>query len=136
MKKQNVIDLLCDDFIEKYNKKESIFSSCIKDFDECQKEYILPFLELNQKNYNLGFEFNVNSSNELEKLKSEILFELVCRAFKNLIIALPDVFKQQEKEEDFESAVAFTTNNVMIGNVTDFKITINKIASKYEQDKQ
>ena len=52
MKKQNVLDLLCDDLIAQTEKEKSNFFTCIDD-DKIfinAKKYILPFLE---NNFNL-----------------------------------------------------------------------------------
>ena len=73
MKKQNILEIL---FVEKLKQiaiEEENFNSCIPNFEECITEYIIPFLEVNQKLYSLGFEVDVNSTDELIKKKSLIL---------------------------------------------------------------
>ncbi len=121
MRKKNILDSLIDDFIIDYKIKEDNFKSCISDFDKCKEEYILPYIILNQDKYSLDFKFDINSSNELVKKKSIILYDFICNDFKELISTLPNVFKEEEKNNNIESAISFMTNNVITGNINIYK---------------
>lgn len=127
MRKKNILDLLIDDFIIDYRTKEDNFNSCIPNYNNCKEEYILPFIINNQTNYNLGFKFDINSSDELTKKKSIALYNLICNDFKELVSTMPKVFKDEEKNNGIESAISFMTNNVIIGNINKYKKNLKTI---------
>ena len=69
MRKINILNLLCDDLIKQNELEQNNFSSCIdtKSFDNHIKLYIIPYLEKISKTFDLDFNFNINSNNEIEK---------------------------------------------------------------------
>lgn len=128
MKKQNILEIL---FVEKLKQiaiEEENFNSCIPNFEECITEYIIPFLEVNQELYSLGFEVDVNSSDELIKKKSLILVELISRGFKDIISTNPNLFNYYYGEDkDFEYACSRICFLVMLGNINEYKKILKDI---------
>ena len=128
MKKQNILEIL---FVEKLKQiaiEEENFNSCIPNFEECITEYIIPFLEVNQKLYSLGFEVDVNSTDELIKKKSLILLELLSQGFKNLISTNPNLFNYYYgADKDFEYACSMICFLVMLGNINEYKKILKDI---------
>ena len=128
MKKQSILDILCKEVLERTEIEEKNFNSCIPNFQECIKEYIIPFLAVNQGLYNLGFEFDVNASDELIKKKSLILVELLSRGFKDIISTNPSIFHYYyDDDKDFEYACSRICFLVMLGNAIEFKKTLSSI---------
>jgi len=128
MKKQSILDILCKEVLERTEIEEKNFNSCIPNFQECIKEYIIPFLTVNQGLYNLGFEFDVNASDELIKKKSLILVELLSRGFKDIISTNPSIFHYYyDDDKDFEYACSRICFLVMLGNAIEFKKTLSSI---------
>lgn len=122
MKKQNILEIL---FVEKLKPiaiEEENFNSCIPNFEECITEYIIPFLEVNQNLYSLGFEVDVNSTDELIREKSLILVELLSKGFRDLISTNPNIFNYYYGEDkDFEYACSRICFLVMLGNINEYK---------------
>lgn len=137
MKKQNVLDLLCDDLIAQNEKERSNFFTCIND-DKIfinAKKYILPFLENNFNLFNLDFKFNINSSNELERYKSMLLFITFVCGVNDLIGIMPNFFKEYEANFDIETAYNEICLRVFIGNILNIRKSINKITNINQVDK-
>ena len=128
MKKQSILDILCKEVLERTEIEEKNFNSCIPNFQECIKEYIIPFLAVNQGLYNLGFEFDVKAGDELIKKKSLILVELLSRGFKDIISTNPSIFHYYyDDDKDFEYACSRICFLVMLGNAIEFKKTLSSI---------
>lgn len=137
MKKQNVLDLLCDDLIAQNEKERSNFFTCIDD-DKIfinAKKYILPFLENNFNLFNLDFKFNINSSNELERYKSMSLFITFVSGVNDLISVMPNLFKEYEANYNIETAYNEICLIVFIGNILNIRKSINKITNINQVDK-
>lgn len=131
MKKQNVLDLLCDDFISQYEKENNNFYTCVND-DEIfknAKRYILPFIENNWNMFKLDFKFDIYSTDELVKYKSMLLFDFFIIGTTGLISAMPKYFKKYEEQYNTEFAYNEICLRVFIGNILDMKKDLNKISN-------
>lgn len=114
MKKQNILNLLCEDMVKEINKKEENFKKCINDFDECIDNNIIPFLIDNQKEF--GFVFNLNSNDKEIKEKSLFILSVIIKEFKNLISIAPDYFLLEKEEKGFDSACNCIVFHILMGN--------------------
>lgn len=123
MKKQNVLDLLCDDFIEQYQQEKDNLYLCVNDdsIDKNVKLYILPFLEKHYKLFDLDFTFNINSSDDIEKYKSMALLSALIQGVYDLMCTNPNYYKHYEKNFNVESAYYELCFRVLLGNILDIK---------------
>ena len=72
MKKQNILDILTQEFIAERKVMDANFDRCISDFELIKIKYIVPFLETNQKKY--GYTFDLNSKDkDIVLMSQEIL---------------------------------------------------------------
>lgn len=129
MRKQNILDLLCDDYIKQHDLEQSYLSSCInvEDTDKNIKLYIIPYLEDRYKLFDLDFTFNINSSDEIEKYKSLLLLLNVIYGVKDLMCSSPNFFNAYKDKYDIKTAYEEITLRVLIGNILDIKKSLNKI---------
>lgn len=114
MKKQNILELLCEDLILEINKKEENFKKCIDDFDKCVDNNIIPFLI--DRHEEFGFEFDLNSNDEALKEKSKLILGIMIREFRELISITPDYFLAEKEEKGFDMACNLILGNILLGN--------------------
>lgn len=129
MKKQNVLDLLCDDFIEQYQQEKDNLYLCVNDdsIDKNVKLYILPFLEKHYKLFDLDFTFNINSSDDIEKYKSMALLCALIQGVYDLMATNPNFFQHYEKKFDTKTAYNELCIRVLLGNILDIKKGLKNI---------
>jgi len=129
MKKQNVLDLLCDDFINQYEQEKDNLYMCVNDesIDKNVKLYIIPFLEKHYKLFDLDFNFNINSSDEITKYKSMSLLCALIKGVYDLMAISPNYFKHYEKEFDTKTAYKELCMRVLLGNILDIKKGLKNI---------
>lgn len=129
MRKQNILDLLCDDYIKQYYLEQSYLSSCIniESLDKDIKLYIIPYLEHIYILFDLDFNFNINSNNEIEKYKSLILLLRISKRTIDLISSNPNLFNAYKDKYEIKTAYEEITLRVLIGNILDLKKSFNKI---------
>lgn len=132
MKKQNILDLLCDDFIQNHNQEQENKKEIIKTTEDeinlCH--HINIFLTNNSKQFNLDFNFNIKSNNKLERAKSLLLLHKCINESINLISITPSFFKQCEKAYNTSRAFDEICFRVLIGNVLIYKKELKKITDK------
>ena len=123
MKKINVLDLLCDDLIEQDKiEKENLYSCVDKTLlDSNIKKYIIPYIQRTYKVYDLDFDFDINSTDEITKYKSLRLLRSIIKGAYDLIGTMPDYFKTYEKEYDTQKAYEEICLRTLIGNILDIK---------------
>lgn len=129
MKKQNIIDLLCDDFIEKHNIEKKNFNSIVKD-DKDYKElplHIHTFLINNYKLLNLDFKYNIHSKEDLEKYKSIYLLYFCIDGVIDILSIKPDFFKHYENKYGTDFAYDEICFRYLVGNILDIKKRLKKI---------
>jgi len=114
MKKQNILDLLCDDLIVEVNTKIENFKKCIEDFDKCVDNNIIPFLV--ERHEEFGFEFDLNSDDIAIKEKSEFILCVMIREFRELISVTPDYFLAEKEENGFDMACNYILFHILMGN--------------------
>ncbi len=129
MRKINILDLLCDDYIKQNKLEQSYLSSCIniESLDKDIKLYIIPYLENIYKLFDLDFNFNINSNNEIEKYKSLILLLRISKGTIDLISSNPNLFNAYKDKYEIKTAYEEITLRVLIGNILDLKKSLNKI---------
>lgn len=129
MRKMNILDLLCDDYIKQHDLEQSYLSSCIniESLDKDIKLYIIPYLENIYKLFDLDFNFNINSNDEIEKYKSLILLLSISKRTIDLISSNPNLFNTYKDKYDIKTAYEEITLRVLIGNILDLKKSLNKI---------
>lgn len=135
MRKQNILDFLCDDFSNQFNKEKENLKSVLKD-DEYNNLYhhINIFLTNNYKLFNLDFDYNINSSDMLEKSKSLYLLSKSVKGVLDLLSATPSFFKSYESKYGRSLAFDEVCFRVLLGNILDFKKELKKITEKDSQD--
>lgn len=124
MRKQNILDLLCDDYIKSHNLEEENFKNVIGSFETFDKDiitYIIPYIKKNYKLYDLNFNYNINSTDEIEKYKSLAFTVSIISGVCDLISIMPNYFKEYEREYDKQSAYEEICLRVLIGNILDIK---------------
>uniref|UniRef100_UPI004027D301 hypothetical protein n=1 Tax=Candidatus Ventrenecus sp. TaxID=3085654 RepID=UPI004027D301 len=129
MRKINILDLLCDDYIKQNELEQSYLSSCIniESLDKDIKLYVIPYLENIYKLFDLDFDFNINSNDEIEKYKSLLLLLSISKGTIDLISSNPNLFNTYKDKYDIETAYEEITLRVLIGNILDLKKSLNKI---------
>ena len=129
MRKINILNLLCDDYIKQHDLEQSYLSSCIniESLDKDIKLYIIPYLENIYKLFDLDFNFNINSNDEIEKYKSLILLLSISKRTIDLISSNPNLFNTYKDKYDIKTAYEEITLRVLIGNILDLKKSLNKI---------
>lgn len=129
MRKINILDLLCDDYIKQNELEQSYLSSCIniESLDKDIKLYVTPYLENIYKLFDLDFDFNINSNDEIEKYKSLLLLLSISKGTIDLISSNPNLFNTYKDKYDIETAYEEITLRVLIGNILDLKKSLNKI---------
>lgn len=129
MRKINILDLLCDDYIKQHDLEQSYLSSCIniESLDKDIKLYIIPYLENIYKLFDLDFNFNINSNDEIEKYKSLILLLSISKGTIDLISSKPNLFNTYKDKYDIKTAYEEITLRVLIGNILDLKKSLNKV---------
>ena len=129
MRKINILDLLCDDYIKQNELEQSYLSSCIniESLDKDIKLYVIPYLENIYKLFDLDFDFNINSNDEIEKYKSLILLLSISKGTIDLISSNPNLFNTYKDKYDIKTAYEEITLRVLIGNILDLKKSLNKI---------
>ena len=129
MRKINILDLLCDDYIKQNELEQSYLSSCIniESLDKDIKLYIIPYLENIYKLFDLDFDFNINSNDEIEKYKSLLLLLSISKGTIDLISSNPNLFNTYKDKYDIKTAYEEITLRVLIGNILDLKKSLNKI---------
>ena len=123
MRKINILDLLCDDYIKQNDLEKIYLSSCIniEDIDKDTKLYIIPYLENTYKLFNLDFNFNINSNNEIDKYKSLLLLLTITKGTIDLISTNPNLFNEYKNRYDYKTAYEEIILKVIIGNILDLK---------------
>ena len=129
MRKINILDLLCDDYIKQNELEQSYLSSCIniESLDKDIKLYVIPYLENIYKLFDLDFDFNINSNDEIEKYKSILLLLSISKGTIDLISSNPNLFNTYKDKYDIKTAYEEITLRVLIGNILDLKKSLNKI---------
>lgn len=129
MRKINILDLLCDDYIKQNELEQSYLSSCIniESLDKDIKLYVIPYLENIYKLFDLDFDFNINSNDEIEKYKSLLLLLSISKRTIDLISSNPNLFNTYKDKYDIKTAYEEITLRVLIGNILDLKKSLNKI---------
>ena len=129
MRKINILDLLCDDYIKQNELEQSYLSSCIniESLDKDIKLYVIPYLENIYKLFDLDFDFNINSNDEIEKYKSLLLLLSISKGTIDLISSNPNLFNTYKDKYDIKTAYEEITFSVLIGNILDLKKSLNKI---------
>lgn len=129
MRKINILDLLCDDYIKQNELEQSYLSSCIniESLDEDIKLYVIPYLENIYKLFDLNFDFNINSNDEIEKYKSLLLLLSISKGTIDLISSNHNLFNTYKDKYDIKTAYEEITLRVLIGNILDLKKSLNKI---------
>lgn len=129
MRKINILDLLCDDYIKQNELEQRYLSSCvnIENIDNNIKLYIIPYLENTYKLFELNFDFNINSNDEIEKYKSLILLLSISMGAIDLISSSPNLFNDYKNKYDIKTAYEEIILRVLIGNILEIKKTINKV---------
>lgn len=129
MRKINILDLLCDDYIKQNELEQSYLSPCIniESLDKDIKLYIIPYLENIYKLFDLDFNFNINSNDEIEKYKSLILLLSISKGTIDLISTNPNIFNAYKNKYDTKTAYEEITLRVLIGNILDLKKSLNKV---------
>ena len=129
MRKINILDLLCDDYIKQNELEQSYLSSCIniESLNKDIKLYVIPYLENIYKLFDLDFDFNINSNDEIEKYKSLILLLSISKGTIDLISSNPNLFNTYKDKYDIKTAYEEITLRVLIGNILDLKKSLNKI---------
>lgn len=123
MKKINVLDLLCDDLIEQDKLEKNNLYSCIDKtlIDSNINKCIIPYIQKTYKLYDLNFDFDINSTDEMTKYKSLMLLSSIIKSVYDLIGTMPDYFKAYEKEYDTQKAYEEICLRTLIGNILDIK---------------
>ena len=114
MKKQNILDLLCDDLILEINKKQDNFNKCINDFDKCIEDNIIPYLTEQQEKF--GYIFDLYSNDEIVREKSKYILSVIIKEFRELISITPDFFISLKEENDFDTACKGIIFYILMGN--------------------
>ena len=129
MRKINILDLLCDDYIKQNELEQSYLSSCIniESLNKDIKLYVIPYLENIYKLFDLDFNFNINSNDEIEKYKSLILLLSISKGTIDLISSNPNLFNTYKDKYDIKTAYEEITLRVLIGNMLDLKKSLNKV---------
>ena len=129
MRKINILNLLCDDYIKQHDLEQSYLSSCIniESLDKDIKLYIIPFLENIYKLFDLDFNFNINSNDEIEKYKSLLLLLSISKGTIDLISSNPNLINTCKDKYDIKTAYEEITLRVLIGNILDLKKSLNEI---------
>ena len=135
MRKQNILDLLIDEYILQEDIEKNNLQNTIQeqDIDKNVKDYIIPFIEKHYKLFDLDFDFNINSSDPNCKYKSLSLLSDIILGVYNLIKAMPNYYKEYEKEYNTQVAYDEICIRVLIGNIILFKKKLNKIDDDYKQ---
>ena len=129
MRKINILDLLCDDYIKQNELEQSYLSSCIniESLDKDIKLYVIPYLENIYKLFDLDFDFNINSNDEIEKYKSLLLLLSISNGTIDLISSNPNLFNAYKNKYDIKTAYEEIILRVLIGNILDLKKSLNKV---------
>ena len=129
MRKINILDLLCDDYIKQNELEQSYLSSCIniESLNKDIKLYVIPYLENIYKLFDLDFDFNINANDEIEKYKSLLLLLSISKGTIDLISSNPNLFNTYKDKYDIKTAYEEITLRVLIGNILDLKKSLNKI---------
>lgn len=132
MRKQNILDLLIDEYIVQDKQEKDNLYNCVneKDIDKNIKENIMPFLDNHYKLFDLDFEYNINSSDPNCKYKSLSLLSDTIKGAYDLIRAMPNYFKEYENEYNTQVAYDEICMRVLIGNVILFKKKLNKLTDE------
>lgn len=136
MRKQNILDLLIDEYIVQDKQEKDNLYNCVneKDIDKNIKEYIMPFLDSHYKLFDLDFEYNINSSNSNCKYKSLSLLSDTIKSVYDLIRAMPNYFNEYEKEYNTQVAYDEICIRVLIGNIILFKKRLNKLTDEDKKE--
>lgn len=135
MRKQNILDSLCDDFSKQFCEEKENLKSVLKDEEHNNLyHHINIFLTSNYKLFNLDFAYNINSSDTLEKSKSLYLLSKSVKGVLDLLSATPSFFKSYESKYGRSLAFDEVCFRVLIGNILDFKKELKKITEKDSQD--
>lgn len=117
MKKQNILDILTQEFITERKVMDANFERCISDFELVKAKYISSFLERNQKEY--GYVFNLNSNDKDIMSDSYEMLDNMAYCFKELVSECPVYFLDNVKIMGFELACDMTCFNVLLYNDID-----------------
>lgn len=124
MKKQNILNILTQEFIDKMKIKNDNFDRCISDFELIKIKYIVPFLETNQKKY--GYTFDLNSKDKDIVLMSQEILDNMAYYFKDIVSECPQFFLDNVKKNGIESACNLTCFNVLLYNDVESTLLPNK----------
>ena len=124
MKKQNILDILTQEFIAERKVMDANFERCISDFELVKTKYISSFLERNQKEY--GYVFNLNSNDKDIMSDSYEMLDNMAYHFKELVSECPEYFLDNVKTMGLESACDITCFNVLIYNEVESTLLPNK----------
>jgi|GEM_PF-2492207 len=128
MKKQNILKILADEYIQRDEEKKKNFSKCIENWNEYKEIYIKSFLNMNKEFFK--YDFDLNSNDEKLKLWSEKFYELVCFLFKDLISSSPNLYLSFVNEKDEGYACANFCTYVLRDNLANIRKGINKIVNE------
>ena len=124
MKKQNILDILTQEFIAERKVMDANFDRCISDFELIKIKYIVPFLETNQKKY--GYTFDLNSKDKDIVLMSQEILDNMAYYFKDIVSECPQFFLDNVKKNGIESACNLTCFNVLLYNDVESTLLPNK----------
>jgi len=129
MRKQNILDLLCDDLINQHEQEQNNLNNCVdeKSIDKNVKLYIIPYLENIYKLLDLDFEFNINSNNEITKYKSMSFLCSIIKGVYDFMATSLNFYKFYEKEYNLQYAYEELCLRVIIGNIFNIKKGLKNI---------
>lgn len=129
MKKQNILDLLCNDLESQYNKEQTNKKEVLKNTEEeinlCH--HINLFLTNNYKIYNLDFDYDIKSNNELYKAKSLYLLDRCINSTIILIGINPDFLKSYQSKYNKSLTFDELCFRVLLGNILEYKKELKQI---------
>ena len=114
MRKQNILDILTQEFVAERKIKKDNFERCISNFELVKNQYIASFLERKQKEY--GYTFDLNSEDKDIVLMSKEILENMAYYFEDVVSECPDYFLDNVKTMGLESACDMTCFNVLLYN--------------------
>ena len=114
MKKQDIFEILCGEYLNEMDQKKENFNKCISNFDKCIEDYIIPYLNDNKEKF--GYIFDLNSNDETTKEKTTRLLNAVISNFKEVVSLTPEYFLSLQKEKNYEYACHGICFAILIGN--------------------
>lgn len=131
MKKQNILELLCNDYQKRLAIEKENLASIIKEEEYVNLyHHINIFLTNNCKLYNLDFDYDITATNEVSKAKSLYLLNVSIIYTMDLIGTSPNFFKHYEKEFNRSCAFDEIVFRVLLGNILEIKKELQTIKPK------